>query len=849
MMGRIALRGVRAHRAQLVLSVLAVTIGVAFVTGTFALRAMLSSTFEDIVASSVQADVYLRGTVTASSPAGAPADGAAPADAVRALVPADLAATVASRDDVALALPEVSGPAVLVGADGTAVLSTQAPSFATAYDPRDPGPRVVDGRAPRGPGEVALESATLEASGLAVGDRTDVVLGDDVRPVDVVGEVSLSAPMAGATMVLLDQATASAAYAPDGLVPTVAVHAADGTSPQALRDALADAVPGGVEVVTGDALRAETSDAIAEQLGFVSTFLLVFAALALFVGTFLIANTFAMHVRRRTRELALLRAVGASPAQVFRSVVAQAAVVGAVGALLGVAAGFGLAELARTGLGAVGMELDGALPVTTAGIVVPLLVGVLVSVGAAALPARHAALVRPVEAMRQDAASGPGRTRPLRLLSGAAALLGGVALVVVAHATGSGAAPVLGAGAALTLAGVLLLAPVAVPPVLSVLAAPAAWLVRPLGGLARGNVTRQPRRTAATAGALVIGMTLVSATSVLAVSARESVHQIVDQETAADLVVRSATPNLPQGAADAVRAVPGVASTDVVTYGQVLVDDEPQLVVGFPADGFGRSVRTTATEGDLAAYARGEAAVMADAVDEHGWELGDTIALADPARPDAPPREVRIGAVIDSQAFSVDVLLPTEVAAQVGATTPEMVFLDVADDADPAVVHDRVTEAVAPFVVASVLDAQEFAGEVAAQVESVLAIVYALLGLSVLVAVLGIVNTLALSVVERTREIGLLRAVGLGRTQLAGTIVLESVLVAVFGTAVGLAVGTGVAAALPSVLADEGFSTLAVPWAQLAAMLGLAVVVGVAAAVWPAVRAARLPVLDAVSHA
>ncbi|MGO1294388.1 MAG: ABC transporter permease, partial [Cellulosimicrobium funkei] len=209
---------------------------------------------------------------------------------------------------------------------------------------------------------------------------------------------------------------------------------------------------------------------------------------------------------------------------------------------------------------------------------------------------------------------------------------------------------------------------------------------------------------------------------------------------------------------------------------------------------------------------------------------------------------VRIGAVVDSHAFSVDLLLPPDVAAAVGATTTEMLFLDTEPGADLAAVRAAVTDAVAPYVVASVLDADEFAADVAGQVESVLAIVYALLGLSVLVAVLGIVNTLALSVAERTREIGLLRAVGLGRAQLATTIVIESVLVAVFGTAVALAVGPGLAAALPTVLAAQGSTPLAVPWAQLGAMLVLAGVVGVVAAVWPAVRAARLPVLDAVSH-
>lgn len=844
MMGRIALRGVRAHGAQLVLSVLAVTIGVAFVTGTFALRAMLASTFDGIVASSIQADAYVRGAAAAGS---ALESSSAQLGGARSLVPADLAGTLDARDDVGLALAEVSGPAVLVGADGTAVLSTQAPSMAVGYDPRDPGPRVVDGRAPEDGDEVALESATLEASGLAVGDTTDVVLGDEVRPVRVVGELSLSAPMAGATIVLLDAGTAAATYAPDGLVPSVALYAADGVSPEELRDAVATSLPDGAEAVTGADLRDETSTAIADQLGFVSTFLLVFAALALFVGTFIITNTFAMHVRRRTRELALLRAVGVSPAQVFASVLGQAAVVGVVGAVLGVAAGFGLAELARAGLGAVGMELAGSLPVTTAGIVVPLVVGVVVSVVAAALPARHAALVRPVEAMRADVVrpAGPGVAR---VAAGTLILLAGTGLVVGAAAVGSGGAPLLGLGAVGVIAGVLLLSPLAVGPVLGVLAAPFVALVRPLGGLARGNVTRQPRRTAATAGALVVGMALVSTTSVLALSARESVTGIVDEETAADLVVRSATPYLPEGAATDVRAVPGVASADLTTYGQVVVDDEPQLVVGFPAEGFGRSVRTTAVEGDLDAYARGEAAVMEDALDEHGWALGDVVTIADPARPDLPAQDVRIGAVIDSHAFSVDMLLPPDVASEVGATTPEMLFLDAEPGADLASVRDGVADAVAPYVVASVLDADEFAGEVASQVESILAIVYALLGLSVLVAVLGIVNTLALSVVERTREIGLLRAVGLGRVQLSATIVIESVLVAVFGTAVGLVVGTGLAAALPSVLADEGFTTLAVPWAQLGAMLALAAVVGVVAAVWPAARAARLPVLDAVSQ-
>ncbi|MFS0705731.1 FtsX-like permease family protein, partial [Cellulomonas sp. 179-A 9B4 NHS] len=431
---RVTLRGVRAHAVRFALSVLAVALGVAFVAGTFALRTMMSTTFHGIVDAQAPADAYVRGAEPL--PGGAGASGGF--GEARTPVPLTLADDLADVDGVRLALPDVSGPVVLVGADGTAVQSTQAPSIGIATDPRDPSLRVVDGRVPTAPGEVALEEATLASSGLAVGDRTRVVLGGAVTDVEVVGEVSAGGPLAGATLVFLDRDTGVATYAPDGTVATVAVHAQDGVDEDALTAAVAAAlpdVPGGAdaEAVTGSALRADLQADIDQVLGFVTTFLLVFALVSLFVGAFLIANTFQMSVRQRVREFALLRAVGASPAQVFAVVVGQAVVVGLVGAALGVLGGVGLVAVLRVALEQVGMDLAGDVPLEGATVALCLVIGTAVSALAAAVPARTAALVPPVEAMRSDVGA-PERSLRRRAWVGGFLLVAGVAAVATAAA-------------------------------------------------------------------------------------------------------------------------------------------------------------------------------------------------------------------------------------------------------------------------------------------------------------------------------------------------------------------------------------------------------------------------------
>jgi len=854
---RVALRGIRAHLVQFLMSVLAVALGVAFVAGTFSLRTMMSSTFDGIVERSTVGDAYVRGSQVVDSVA---QDGTG-LGAARNTVPAALSTSIQGIDGVRHAFPSVSGPLVLVGADGTAVASGTSPTFGIALDPSDPTVTVVTGRLPHAPDEIGLDSGAMTSSKLVVGDRTTVILAGRLRTVEVVAHLSLGAPMAGATIVYVDLPTAMAAFATDGNVTAIAVYADEGVDQAALAQSLAPllATPAGAraEVVTGDTARAETAASIEDALGFMQTFMLIFAGISLFVAAFIISNTFSMSVRQRMHEFALLRAVGASPRQVFASILVQATVVGLAGSALGLLAGIGLVSLLRIAFLRFGLDLSGSIPLDASTIVTSLAVGTLVSAVAAVLPGRRAALTTPVEAMHDTFVTG-GRSLRRRGLGGALLVGAGAASVIAAMmAPSPHGAALLGGGAAALVVGVLVLAPVIVSRTLNVLAAGFVVAVKPLGRLARGNVTRNPRRTANTAGALMIGMVLVGAASVLAASATASTRSIIANESTADFIVQSATHDVPDAAIQGIASLASVAATDVARNGRAGVTlagtttslDDTVSVVGLPAEAFGRSLDVRVLSGSFDALGHGAVAVQESVATEHGWSVGTRLQLT-PQSGTAPPVTASIGAVVDSKSLGAPVILPESLYAQVVApaqSAANTVFVTAAPGTTATALRADLVSVAKPYVVLSVLDNDEFASKLGDQVTSLLGILYALLGLSILIAILGIVNTLALSVIERTREIGLLRAVGLGRLQLAGVLTIESVLTALFGTIVGLVLGVAVAAALPTVFASAGLTLLAVPWAQLAGMLALAVLVGVLAALWPAVRAARLPVLDAIT--
>ena len=845
-MRRVALRTVRAHLVKFALSVLAVALGVAFVSGTFSLRAMMSATFDELVTGTTVADTYVRSADGESQLVTATGLG-------RDRIPIELARQVAAIEGVATALPELTGPVVLVGADGTAVSSGGAPSFGYAYFPDEPSQDVVAGKAPQGRNEIALESTTLETSGLTLGDNTRIVVAGEILPVTVVGEIAGFGPVAGATITLFDREVAEAHFAPDGLVPSVAAYGDGSTTEAELTQRIAAVLPTGIEAVTGEQQRSETSAQIEDQLGFVETFLLVFALIALFVGTFIISNTFAMDIRQRQRELAMLRAIGASPGQVFTSVLVQAAVVGLVGSVLGVLAGFGLVTAVRAVFAQIGMELTGQIPVEATGVITALAIGTVVAIVAAVVPARRAALTRPVEAMRDQTVDIAHSLQVRGLLGFALTTLGAAGVLAAGYSDAAwvedARGGLLGAGAGAVVVGVLVLAPVIARGALRVMVAPF-LRAKPMGRLARGNVLRNPRRTASTASALVIGMALVGAAAVIAASTTASTRAIVESDFVADFIITTPTQDVPEGTDTAVAGVDGVGSVDPMWVTALKLDSADDAVVsvaGFAPEIVERSLQLHAIEGSMAALGEGEAAVRESFAAERGLGIGDELTLSS----ELGSVTVRIGATQSTQAMLEEVMLPLEIFEKVASPTTTflaIVMVNAAEGADLESLRSGLTTAIEPFAILTLMDAEEFAGWLAAQVEQILVILYALLGLSIVIAVLGIVNTLALSVIERTREIGLLRAVGLGRAQLGGTITIESVLIAVFGTALGVAVGVALAAVMPRVFAEEGLSVLAVPAAELASMLGLAVVVGVLAALWPATRAARLPVLDAVSY-
>lgn len=835
-MFRVGWRSVRAHLGRFLLSLLAVALGVAFVAGTFSLRSMMSGSFAGIVESSAPGDVYLQ------APPGE--DGSSLVGST-ATVSVDLAEQAAAVDGVAVALPTLNAPVVLVGADGTAVRSTQAPSMAVLWNPEDPNwGQVTTGRGPVDAGEIALEQATLESSGLEIGDTTTIVLAGELTDVTVVGAVDPEAAMLGATIVMVDVDSGLARLAPDGQVANIEIYAEDGVDPDVLVENLASLTGPDVEAVTGADLRADAKAEIDDMLGFVVTFLLVFAGIALFVGAFIISNTFAMAVRQRMREFALLRAVGASPVQVFGSIIGQAAIVGLAGSALGLLGGLGLVQGLRVVLDSMGMQMSGDLPVDATTIVVSVLVGTLVSVLAAAVPARRAALVPPVEAMRDEVVATSTSMRPRSI---AGLVLVALGLLGVAAALSSPEADwaltVDGIGAAAVLIGVLMLSPVLARAVIGVLAWPVVRLLRPVGRLARGNVVRNPRRTANTAGALMIGMALVGAVSVIALSAKTSVSDIVEQQVHGDFVLTEQSGAIPSELIGDLDGLPGVGTVDATRFAAMPVDGSAGYAVGMPEGIFGRSIDVEVIDGSLDALADGELVLKRETAEADGWQVGDTVTFGD--------RPLRIGAIVGTEVIGASWMMDQSVLDELVPAQQQQsdfVVVHAAAGVDLDDLRATLVDAAKPYVVVSVMSADEWTSSMAAQVDQILVIMYALLGLSVVIAVLGIVNTLALSVIERTREIGLLRAVGLGRLQLSGTVVVESVLTALFGTIIGLAIGVGLAATLPELLADQGFSSLSVPWGDLVGMLGLAVVVGVVAALWPAARAARMKVLDSISY-
>ncbi|WP_406232629.1 ABC transporter permease [Nocardia sp. NBC_01009] len=835
-MRKVALRNLAAHKVRLALTVLSVVLGTAFIAGSFVFTDTLQRTFDGIFANQA------KGVDVRVSPKERQALG----------VPQSVVDQIAGTAGVRAVAPSVNGPVVLLYPDGKKAVQTGgAPTFGRSYLPPDKAvaepDTFVEGAPPAREGEMAINTGGAERAGLKVGDKTKILIPSHGPPIDVTvsGIYQVPSDTGGFIGLLFDDTQARKLFT-DGTHVAYVDIAAAGIPGDQLRDQLSTTLKD-YKVQNGEQVRADLKKEISNALNFINYFLLAFGAIALIVGTFIIYNTFSMIVAQRLRELALLRAVGASRQQVGRSVVAEAFVIGLIGSAIGLAGGIGLAFGLSALLNAFDLGLPtGSMAVRPRTIVVGMLVGLLVTLVSAYAPARRAAKIPPVEAMREEFASA-GDSLRVRTLCGAVLAVAGVVLVVIgARSTGGNAALTVGIGALALILAVLLAAPAVSRPVVAVLGV----LIRPFGSIgrmARNNAARNPRRTAATAFALTLGLMLVTAIGMLGASAKASVSVLVDKGVKADYVL--AGPQLigvPLGAGDAVRkSVPQVADVVGIRGVGLKVGDD-QLIGTSPDGPLDRVlnydvIRGTDTLGDH------DMLVSEDEADERGWKVGNQVTVVSL---DGKKIQLTVTGIYKKTPLLGPMVVSPKLYDEtmpINFRTNFLMLIKAKPGADLTEMRTDLEKATEQFVVVQVQDPEEFKGAQGKQINTLLAILYGLLALAVVIAILGIVNTLALSVVERRREIGMLRAVGMQRAQVRRTIYLESMLIAVFGAIVGMLLGLGLGVGFLRTLRDLGIDQIAIPWNQLVLVLVCSAVVGILAALWPGIRAARTPPLAAIA--
>jgi putative ABC transport system permease protein len=850
-MWRVTLRGLIAHWVRYALTALAVLLGVAFMAGTFVFTDTIKHTFDGLFG-----DVYSNTSVVVR--AKQPFTPGANFTSQRRLIDADLVTSVWQVPGVTDIALGVEGYAQLVGGDGKAIgnPAAGAPTLGEAWtagaDRMEPY-RFAEGRPPRTSDEVAIDKHSADVGHLGVGDRVMVLTKQQPREYTITGIVrwgTADSPL-GASITLFDLATAERVLAEPGHVNEIDVAAAPGVSQEQLAARLrATLASPGLEVVTAAKVIEEGQTGIHQALAFFDTFLLVFAGIALFVGCFLIFNTFSIVVAQRMRELALLRAVGAGRYQVIRSVLGESLLVGVVASAAGLGVGVVLAVGLKSLLAVLGFAIPSSgLVVTLRTVVASMVVGVTISLLAALVPAWKAGKVAPVAALREVAVDEEPRA-VRRAVSGAAVLAFGAGLLLVGlFADVPHRMTYVGVGAAATFLGVAVAGPVIARPLCRVVGAPLARGAT--GRLARSNAMRNPKRTSASAAALMIGVALVALISVMAASTKSSIGAVVDSAMRADFVVSGGgqpggqsgfSPSL----ARRLTALPQVASATGIRSGAVMVDGSTTVVLAVDPRHVDDLFDVDLRQGDFAAMGPSDIAISQQVADGDHLRLGDRLPVAFTT---SGTHDFTVRAIYGARAVGGDYLLPLSAARRHFSSRLDFqVYAGLAPGVSAAAGRSAIEHVLAAYPNATLLDRTEYKHEQEAQIDQLLGLMYGLLGLALVIALIGIANTLALSIYERTHELGLLRAVGMTRRQLRGMVRGESVVIALLGTVEGLVVGVLLGWAVVTALKSEGATRLSIPVTQLVIVAVLAALAGVLAAMGPARRAARLDVLRAISH-
>jgi putative ABC transport system permease protein len=844
----LTLKNVWAHKRRLVSTFLAVFLGVAFLAGTLALGDTLRANFDNLFTqANAGTDAVVRSATKFAVDRSGPLDVAS-----RGMVDASVIDTVRAVEGVATAAPSVDGYGQIIGRDGSAIGGTGPPRTAGNWiDDPDLNPyRIVEGRPPQADDEVVINRGAATSGDLHVGDTTTMETPQPVT-VRIVG-IATYGTSDGMGQVTYAGFTLSAAEryltSDPGRVSSILVKADPGVSEDQLVQRLQPALPSGVEAITGAQLtQQDINDINATFLNLLRGFLTVFAGVALLVGAFSIYNTFSILVAQRTRESALLRALGASRRQIVRSVIAESIAVGVVASAAGLVGGIGIAGLLKAMFDAFGFSLPaGGLVFTTTSIVVPVVVGIVVTVAASVFPAMRAARVAPLAALRDVTIDRSGVSRRRAVVG--LVVLGAGAALTLATALSAGSLAVIGAGAITTIVGVVIVGPVVARTAGAVLGAPVRRLRGVSGSLAQQNAMRNPRRTAATASALMVGVAVVTLFTVFAASLRASVDRTVTRTFAGDFAIttgRFGGGALSPDLATTLAQQPEVKAAAGLGRGAARIGSRDESVTIVDTHAAAQVLDLGIRSGSLADLGSASLAVSSDTARSRGWAVGTVVPVT---FTDDTTTDVTIGAIYDEDTLVGGYLLPRETwAPHAVQDLDSTVYVALADGVGAERGRTAVEAVTDRFGHPDVLDRAQYVDQVTSGVNLLLGLVYVMLALAILIALMGIANTLSLSIHERTRELGLLRAVGAARGTLRAMVRWESVIIALFGAIGGLAVGLFLGWALVRYRADAVTGVFSAPVGQLVIVLIAGGVAGVVAGIRPARRAARLDVLAAIA--
>lgn len=845
-MFKLTLRNLAANRRRLVSTFLGVLLGVAFLAGTLVLRDTVTRTFDELFADVNEGtDAWVRSDAEIGGQFGSS----------RARIDESLVDTVAGVDGVRVAQGTVQGFAQIVGSDGEPIGNPAqgAPTFGgnwTDVDELNPF-NLAEGRPPKGNDEVVIDKKSADDGKLDVGDGTTVVTPTGPVAVEVVGIARFGEADSpgGASFALFTLKTAQRYVAQPGKLDAVAVVADDGVTERALVGRVEAVLPADTEAITGDALTKENQDDIQQGVGVFTSFLTSFAGIALLVTTFSIYNTFSIIVAQRTRQMALLRAIGASRGQTLGSVLMEALGIGALASVLGLVIGVGVAGLLKGLLAAFGFDIPaGGTVLSSATVITCLVVGIVVTVVAALVPAVKAARVPPIAVMREVAVES-SRPSKLRVVLGLLITAFGILQVVAGlfADTPGEALKAIGFGAAILIISTLVLGPVMARPITSLLARPVQAARGITGRLARENAMRNPKRTAGSASALLIGVAVVALFTVFAASVKSSAEDQIERSFGGDLVIDSGTMGVSgfsPAFAKEVNELPELAGATGLGFGGINIEDDDKFVAVVDPATVEGVFDLDVAEGSLTELDEDGVGISDDIAVDKGYRIGTELAAR---YPDGAKATLRVVAIYRSQDVAGNWTVGRPAYAAHALNDVDAIVLAQLADGVSLTDGKRAVEAVAgAYPGAEVQDRAEFTKSQTAQIDLILGLVYTMLALAIIIALLGIANTLSLSVFERTRELGLLRAVGMTRGQLRSTVRWESVVISTFGAVGGLGLGVFLGWALVRGAGKGGFTTFTLPVGSLLGVLVIAALAGVVAGLRAASKAAKLDVLHAI---